>query len=160
MLFRWILAACLVAGIASAQGKRGGPSGNKGDDDMGVMTRMPRASRFDTIVDKLRLNKEQKEQAGAFFDAAQEAAAPLNEQIANGRNQIASAMIQGQNNGEGFTKLMDAYTAVLAQMVSVEATAYGKLYAILKSNQQSKAPAVFAEQFSGLFASRDYKRVR
>jgi hypothetical protein len=78
VLFRWILAACLVAGIASAQGKRGGAGGNKGDDDMGMMTRMPRMSRFDTIADKLRLSKEQKEQAGAFFDAAQEAAAPLN----------------------------------------------------------------------------------
>ena len=159
MLFKWILAACLVAGIASAQSKRGG-GGNKTDDSMGVMQRLPRMSRFDTIADKLKLSREQKEQAAAFFDAAQEAAAPLNEQIANGRNQIATAMIQGQNNGEGFDKLMNAYTAVLAQMDTIEATVYGKLYAILKPNQQSKASLVFAEQFPGLFASRDYKRVR
>lgn len=160
MLFKCILAACLVAGVASAQGKKGSGGGNKGEDNMGVMPRMPRLSRFDAIADKLKLSREQKEQAAAFFDAAQEAAAPLNDQIANGRNQIVSAMIQGQNNGEGFDKLMNAYTAVLAQMDTIEATAYGKLYAILKSNQQSKASLVFAEQFPGLFASRDSKRVR
>jgi Spy/CpxP family protein refolding chaperone len=158
MIFRLFLAAMLAAGLASAQGKKGGGGGNSAE--MGSMSRPQRVSRFDTIADKLKLNKEQKEQAATIFDAAQEAATPLNEQIVSQRNQITGAIIQGQNSGADFDKLMSAYTAVLAQRASVEATAYGKLYAILKPNQQSKAAQVFAEQMSGLFAGRDWKRTR
>jgi len=157
VVFRLMLAAMLVAGMAFAQGKKGGATNTS---DMGGMPRAQRVTRFDTIADKLKLSKEQKEQASTIFDAAQEAAGPLNEQIANGRNQITTAIIQGQNSGDGFTKLMSDYTAVLAQMTIVEAVAYGKLYAILKTNQQSKAAPVFAEQMSGLFAGRDWKRMR
>ena len=157
MVFRLILAAVLAAGMASAQGKKGGSSQT---GDMGGMPRVQRVSRYDTIADKLKLSKEQKEQAATIFDAAQEAAGPLNEQIATGRNQITGAIIEGQNNGDGFNKLLSAYTEVLTQMTTVEAAAYGKLYAILKPNQQSKASQVFAEQMGGLFAGRDWKRVR
>lgn len=160
LVLRIILAAMLATGLAAAQGKGGGKGGSKQSDMGASMPRQQRTSRFDTIADKLKLSKEQKDQASTIFDAAQEAAAPLNDQIANGRNQITSAIIQGQNNGEGFDKLMSAYTGVLAQMTTIEATAYGKLYAILKPNQQSKAEQVFAEQMAGLFGGRDWKRMR
>jgi Spy/CpxP family protein refolding chaperone len=144
--------------MLAAQGKKGG--GRNSSSDMEEMPRAVRVSRFETIADKLKLSKEQKEQAATFFDAAQEAAGPLNDRIANGRNQITSAMIQGQNSGEGYNKLLAAYTEVLAQMAQVEATAYAKLYAVLKPYQQAKAAQVFEEQFAGLFAGRDYKRIR
>ncbi len=158
MVIRLCLVALLAAGLADAQGKKGGGGNNM--EEMGSMARPQRVSRFDTIAEKLKLSKEQKDQTSGFFDAAQEAAGPLNEQLANGRNQITGAFIQGQNSGEGFDKLMAAYTAVLGQMAVVEATAYGKLYAILKPNQQSKAAQVFAEQMAGMFAGRDWKRMR
>jgi hypothetical protein len=157
VIIRLCVAALLAASLAAAQGKKGGSKNNV--DDL-AMVRPQQVRRFDAIADRLRLNKEQREQATAFFDAAQEAAAPLNEEIANGRTQITTAFIQGQNSGEGFDKLMAAYTAVLGQMAGVEATAYGKLYAILKPNQQSKAAQVFAEQMTGMFAGRDWKRMR
>jgi hypothetical protein len=161
MILRLFLAAVLAAGLASAQGKNGGSKGGSRNSDMGAEMRpQQRASRFDTIADKLKLSKEQKEQTATIFDAAQEAAGPLNEKIANGRKQIAGALMQGQATGENYDKLMAAYTDVLAQMADIEATAYGKLYAILKPNQQVKAPQVFAESMSGLFAGRDWKRVR
>jgi LTXXQ motif family protein len=158
MVIRLCLVALLAAVLAVAQGKKGGGGNNMGD--MGSMARPQRMSRFDTIAEKLKLSKEQKDQASGFFDAAQEAAGPLNEQLANGRNQITAAFIQGQNSGEGFDKLMAAYTAVLGQMAVVEAAAYGKLYAVLKPNQQSKAAPVFAEYMAGMFAGRDWKRMR
>lgn len=159
MVWRLLLAAAVAAGLASAQGHRGG-GGNNNMSDMGEMPRVQRSTRFDTIAEKLKLNKEQKEQAAGFFDAAQEAAVPLNEEIANGRKQIAGAIMGGQNSSENFARLMAAYTAVLSQMAGLEATAYEKLYAILKPNQQSKAAQVFADQMPGLFAGRDWKRVR
>ncbi len=157
MFFKLILVAVLAASLASAQGKKGGGSQT---GEIPAMPRAQRVARFETIADKLKLNKEQKEEASNIFDAAQEAAAPLNEQIANGRNQITGAIIQGQNSGEGFNKLLSDYTGVLTQMAVVEATAYGKLYAILKPNQQAKAEQVFDEQMAGLFAGRDWKRMR
>lgn len=159
MVFRLFLAAVLAAGLAQAQRQKGVGSNTMGDS-RDMPSRGGRATRLDAIADKLKLSKEQKDQAATFFDAAQEAAAPLNEQIANGRKQITGAYLQNQASGENFDKLMAAYTAVLAQMADVEATAYGKLYAILKPNQQKNAPQVFAEQFPGLFAGRDWKRVR
>lgn len=158
MILRLFLAATLAAGLMYAQ--KGNRGKNSDSDNMPMMRPSQRASRFDTIADKLKLSKEQKEEAAKIFDAAQEAAAPLNEQIGNGRKQIASAMMQSQASGEGYDKLMAAYTGVLAQMADVEATAYGKLYAILKPNQQPKAAQVFAEQMPGLFMGRDWKRMR
>jgi Spy/CpxP family protein refolding chaperone len=157
MVFRIFLAAVLAASLASAQGKKGPANNSMGDMSM---PRQARVTRFDTIADKLKLTKEQKDQASTIFDAAQEAAGPLNEQIANGRKQITGALMQGQASGDGYDKLLAAYTNVEAQMADIEAVAYGKLYAILKPNQQSKAELVFAEQMSGLFAGRDWKRVR
>lgn len=162
MRLRFLFALALAVGLASAQGTGGG-GGRRGQrggvEDMGPI-RQQRATRFDVIADKLKLSKEQKEQAATIFDAAQEQATPLAEQIVNGRNQIVSAMVQGQGAGENFDKLMAAYSAVLTKMAEVEAGAYGKLYAILKPNQQAKAPQVFAENMAGLFAGRDWKRIR
>lgn len=159
MVFRLFLAAILVAGIASAQGKKGG-GGSKGGDMGGGMMRPQRVSRFDTISEKLKLNKEQKEQAATIFNAAQESAQPLNDQIAKDRNQITGAVIQGQATGDGYNAVIADYTGALTKMTSIEATAYGKLYAILKPNQQAKSAQVFADQMQGLFAGRDYKRLR
>jgi len=159
MLFRVLLVAALAAGLAPAQ--KGGKGGGKGmSDNMEMPRAQQRAGRFEVIADKLKLTKEQKEQATNIFNAAQEAATPLVEQIATGRNRITGAIVQNQNSGPEFDKLMAAYTGVMAQMTDIEATAYGKLYAILKPNQQSKAAQVFAEQMSGLFAGRDWKRMR
>lgn len=158
MVFRIFLAAVLAASLASAQGKKGPANNSMGD--MSMPRQSNRVTRFDTIADKLKLTKEQKDQASTIFDAAQEAAGPLNEQIANGRKQITGALMQGQASGDGYDKLLAAYTNVVAQMADIEAVAYGKLYAILKPNQQSKAEQVFAEQMSGLFDGRDWKRVR
>ena len=159
MVFRVFLAALLACGLATAQRQKGAGNNTMGDS-RDMPSRASRTTRFDTIADKLRLSKEQKDQAATIFDAAQQTAAPLNEQILNGRKQITGAYMQNQASGEGFEKLMAAYTEVLAQMAGLEADAYGKLYAILKPNQQKGAPQVFAEQFPGLFASRDWKRVR
>ena len=112
----------------------------------------PRAqSKLDQIADKLKLSKEQKEEAGNILNAAAESAGPLNQQIANGRQKITEAMVNGSDKGDDYNKLMGAYTAVLAQMDSVESTAYGKIYALLKPNQQKNGEPVFAEVMAGMF---------
>ena len=151
MVGRVVLAAILAVGLLSAQGKKGGGSKGGGGGDMGGM--MPRApqSKMEQLSDKLKLNKEQKEEVANILNAAGEAAGPLNQQLNNGRQQIAGAMVNGKDNGDDYNKVVSAYTSALAQMDGLEATAYGKVYALLKPNQQKGAEAAFTEVFAGIF---------
>jgi Spy/CpxP family protein refolding chaperone len=161
MLVRLLLASALAVGVASAQGSKGGGGGDMGgmggsggNGDAGAMgggmARVQRQSRMDIIADKLHLNKDQKDQASKIFAAAQEEAAPLNEQVRNGRSAITTAILQG-TSGDDLNKLMAQFTDLMAQKTAVEAKAYGKLYAILDPKQQAKAAPVFAEQMDGMF---------
>lgn len=150
MFLRIIFAAALAAGLASAQ--HGGGGGRNGGNDMNSIP-MPRRSqtRLDQIADKLSLSKEQKEEFQNILSAAAEQAGPLNEQLRNGRQQIAGAMVNGRDSGDDWDKLKAAYTAVLAQEAGLEAQAYQKLYGILKDKQKTKAAPVFEELMAGLF---------
>jgi Spy/CpxP family protein refolding chaperone len=161
MLVRLLLASALAVGVASAQGSKGGGGGDMGgmggsggNGDAGAMgggmARVQRQSRMDIIADKLHLNKDQKDQASKIFAAAQEEAAPLNEQVRNGRSAITTAILQG-TSGDDLNKMMTQFTDLMTQKTAVEAKAYGKLYAILDPKQQAKAAPVFAEQMDGMF---------
>jgi len=148
MIGRVLVAAVLAASLLSAQ--RGGRnSGASGDE-----TPMPRPraqNRMDQIADKLKLNKEQKEEVLNIVNASVESASPISEQIANGRMMITQAMVQGQDNTDDFKKLMTAFTNALAQMDNLEATTFGKIYALLKPNQQKNAEQVFTDLMAGMF---------
>ena len=157
MLARVLLCAALAAGLGLAQ-KGGGKGGGKGGDEPpNFPMRAQRQSRLDLISEKLKLSKEQKDEASKIFDAAQETVGQTGQQIAQGRTAITNAILSGKG-GDELNKMMEQYTALIAQMTRIEATAYGKLYATLKPNQQSKAPAVFEEQMAGMFMGRDWKR--
>ena len=155
MVIRLLVAALLAAGLVSAQGKKGGGGGGMGGMDM---PRMPRQSRLDMIADKLKLSKEQKEEAGKIFDNAQEKATPLNEQIRNGRGRVTEMLLSGKNSGPDWDNLMKAFTAVLAQEEAVETEAFQKVYASLDEKQKAKAAPVFEDLIAGMFAGRDWKR--
>ncbi len=158
MVVRVFLAAVLAAGLLAAQGKKGGGGGgNGGMGDMG-MPRMQRQSRMDMIADKLKLSKEQKDEISKIFDNAQEKAAPLNEQVRNGRSKVTEMLISGKNSGDDWDTLMKAFTNVLAQQEALETDAYQKMYAMLDEKQKSKAGPVFEELMAGMFAGRDWKR--
>jgi hypothetical protein len=155
MLRKLILAGIFAAAVALAQGggmegmggmgggggsRRGG--GMDGMQGMGGMQRQQRQSRADQLADKLKLNKEQKEQMLQILSAAREKAAPIRQEIDKQRAQIAGAMIDGKT-GDDLQKLLANYSTVEAQMAGVEAEAFGKIYAILKPNQQGKAAPAF-----------------
>jgi hypothetical protein len=151
MVGRVLLAALLTAGLVAAQ--RGGGGGRGGDMGGGMgMPRPQQQTKADQLAEKLKLNKEQKEQVGDILKTAAESAGPLSQQINNGRQMIVQAIIGGKDSGEDYDKLMAAYTAVLAQMDGVEASAYGKIYALLKPNQQKNAEQAFTETMAGIFA--------
>jgi Spy/CpxP family protein refolding chaperone len=148
MVGRILLAGLLAVGLLSAQRNKGGGSSNS---DMGMPRPQQPQSKMDVIADKLKLSKDQRDQALNIMNAAFESAQPIGGQIAQGRQLIVQAMVQGQDNTDDFKKLMTAYTNALAQMDGVETTAYSKLYAILKPNQQKAGEQVFAEVMAGMF---------
>ena len=164
MLVRLFLTAVLAAALASAQRGGGGGGGGGGDDgggmgggagrgEGGMGGGMPggvrRQSKEELLLDKLKLNKDQKEEAMKILSAAREKAAPLRDQLNKGRPIIVGAMLQKRE--DDVKKLMGDYATVSAQMTGIETEAFAKLYALLKPNQQSKAPQAF-EMMAGMFA--------
>jgi hypothetical protein len=162
MLVRLLLTAVLGAGFAFAQaggdeggmgggGGRGGGRGGGGGGEMGGgMAQVRRQSKQEMLMDKLKLNKEQKEEAAKILSAAMEKAAPVRDQLTKGRVVIANT-ITSKGSEEDLKNLLSQYTTVSAAMTGIEAEAFGKLYALLKPNQQSKAPQAF-ELMAGMFA--------
>jgi hypothetical protein len=154
--------AVLVTGLASAQ--RGGGGGGGGENGMGSgeglgmnagggTGGMPggarRLTKEEQLFEKLKLNKEQKEEAATIMAAAREKAGPVRDQLNKGRQLIAGLIMQKKD--DDLKKLMGDYAIVAAQMTAVETEAYSKIYALLKPNQQSKAPQAF-EMMAGMFA--------
>jgi len=153
MLVRFLLSAALAAGLALAQrGAGGGEEGGIGSMPGmgGGAPQVRRQTRQEMLLDKLKLNKEQKEEATKILAAAMEKAAPAREQLLKGRMAIANS-ITGKASEDDLKKLLGLYTTVNATMTGIEAEAFGKLYALLKPNQQSKAPQAF-ELMTGMFA--------
>jgi Spy/CpxP family protein refolding chaperone len=137
MLARWLLAVVLIAGVASAQrGNRGGG----GTDEMPRPQK--RESKFDLFADKLKLTKEQKDEAMNIVKAAAEESQQVRQDLDKSRVAMATAFIDGKS-GDELKKPMDDYTAAAAQMTGIEAKAFGKVLALLKPNQQSKAGPAF-----------------
>jgi hypothetical protein len=116
----------------------------------GGMPRVQRQSKQDLLFDKLKLSKEQKQQAQQILSTTMQKSATARDLVTKGRQIIATALIEKRSDDE-IKRLFNEYTTVSAQMTSFEAEAFGKIYAILKPNQQSKAPQAF-ELMAGMFA--------
>lgn len=163
MLVRFLLAAVLTAGLGSAQtgddvsgggmsGGRGGGGRGGGGGDMGASMggAMPRAkTKVEQFFDKLKLNKEQQEEAQTILVAASNQAIPIRDQIVKGRQVIATFMLQKKTDEE-MKPLMEAYTGLYAKMTGLEAESFGKICAGLKPNQQKNAGQAF-DLMSGMF---------
>jgi hypothetical protein len=156
MLVRFLLTAVLVSGLALAQ--RGGGGGISHDEGgiantagiAGGRAQVPSLTREEMLFDKLKLDKDQREEAARILSTAMEKAAPTRDLLAKGRIAIANA-ITGKAGDDELKAILGAYTAADATMTGIEAEAFGKLYALLKPNQQSKAPRTF-ELVTGMFA--------
>lgn len=156
MLVRFLLTAVLASGLALAQ--RGGGGGMSRDEGgiantaaiPGGKAQVRSLTREETLFDKLKLDKEQREEAARILSMAMEKAAPTRDLLTKGRIAIANA-ITGKASDDDFKAIMGEYTAANATMTGIEAEAFGKVYALLKPNQQSKAPQMF-ELITGMFA--------
>lgn len=143
MFVKLLLTAVLAATLVCAQGKKGGGGGDMGEGGgMGPGMGAQRPSKVEQFADKLKLTKEQRESVQTMLIAALEQSAPLRDQMDKGRVAIAGAMIDGKS-GDDLKKLLDDYTSLAAQLTSIEAKTFGKIYESLKPNQQSKAAPAF-----------------
>jgi len=141
MLVRLTLAAVLVTGIALAQGGRGGGGRVEGGGPPMMGMRMPQSPQ-DILFDKLKLSGDQKEQATKIVAEAMEKAAPSRDAINRGRTVIANHLT-GKGSPEDLKKILTEFSMVEATMIGIEADAFGKIVALLKPNQQSKAAQAF-----------------
>jgi Spy/CpxP family protein refolding chaperone len=142
MFARLLITAAVFSTMALAQRGGGGGGGGMGGQGGGMggggMSRSQRPSKFDQIADKLKLSKDQKDQAQTIVDAGREEATPLRDTLAKARLGIADALINAKGDDE-VKKAQDAYADEVAKMTGVEAKTFAKIYALLKPNQQSKA---------------------
>jgi len=155
MFGRLLLTAMLAAALAFAQrggmggDDTGGMGGGRGEDS-GGMIRMQRQTPFDIFADRLKLNKDQKTEAQTVLADAAKEAAPLRQQLVQGRVAMANAILGGKS-GDDLKSVMDNYASLVAQLTGIEAKAFSKVNAMLKPNQHGKAASAFevmAEMFS------------
>jgi len=131
MRWRIFITGVLAAAIAFAQWGR-----RKEDPSGGMLAQ--RQSQLDQFAEKLKLNKEQRAEAEKIMDAGQEEMGPIQQKLIEARRNLAAALIVGQS-GDAIDKATQAYTSVSAQAKAVEAKVFGKICALLKPNQQSRA---------------------
>ncbi len=164
MFGRLVSMGVLAVVLASAQrggggggggdemGGMGGGGGRAGGGDMGAtmsaMTRKP--TKAEQMADKLKLSKEQREEAVTILSAALERSGSVRAEMDDRRAKIAGALIDGKT-GDELSKLTADYAEVAAKMTKVEADAFAKIYALLKPNQQGKADQAF-ELMAGIFS--------
>ena len=150
MVFKLLLATAAAATLALAQG--GGDTGGIGG--MGNSAGSPRQStpemggapmraqketKADQMVNKLKLNKDQKTQFESILEAAVQEARPVSQNLAQARGALVTAYI----NGKAADDILKQYSDLQAQMTAVEAKAFQKLYELLKPNQTAKAGEAF-----------------
>jgi Spy/CpxP family protein refolding chaperone len=155
MLVRFLLTAVLAAGLALAQRGGGGLSRDEGGIANAIGSGGGRAqvrpqTREEMLFDKLKLDREQREDAAKILSTAKEKAAPARDLLTKRRIVIANA-ITSKAGDDDCKALLGEYTALNATVTGIEAEAFGKLYALLKPNQQSKAPQTF-ELMTGILA--------
>src|SRR5262249_49806093 len=147
MLVRVFLTAVLAAGIATAQrgggmGEEGGMGGGgmggggmrgEGMGAGGMSGGMPRRlTKEEILSERLKLNKDQKEEASKILAAAREKAGPVRDQLNKGRQMLVGLMMQKRD--DDVKKLMGDYAIVASQMTGIETEAFAKIYALLKPN--------------------------
>jgi hypothetical protein len=159
MWMKVALAGVLASVMAFAQGRGGGGMGEEmgggrdtdragGMSEMGGM--MPRrASKAELFADKLKLSREQREEAQRIVSAAMERAVAVRVEMDDRRAKIAGAIIDGRT-AEEIRKLTADFAASSAQLARIEADTFGKIWASLKPNQQQKAEQAF-ELLAGMF---------
>jgi hypothetical protein len=126
MIFRILLMAVLMTGIAFAQQMPGG--GNS----LNVVA-LP--SVLDKLTDACKLTKDQKTQFKTVLDAASKSAETLRKQIPENLGLIGTAVVSGKSADE-IKKLVEDNGRMRAQISEMEYKTFGELYKLLDDGQR------------------------
>lgn len=100
-----------------------------------------RGGRIEFLAGYLSLTDDQKTQAKAIFDAAEQQAQVVQGQVASARDDIKAAVKAGKPDTT-FDTLGAALGALEGQLAAIDGKAQAKFYAVLTPEQQAKYDAM------------------
>jgi Spy/CpxP family protein refolding chaperone len=152
MRVKLLLLGILLASSAAAQ--RGGRRGGGDGAGMNIPVGGPATkNHMELMSDALHLSKEQKKDLKALMDEAQKEAAPLRDQMAKGRAQIAGAIQRASQ--EEIDSAIKSYSDLESQMTAIEMKAFAGIYKALQADQKQRLREVFA-MMPGIFARKNW----
>ena len=135
MTLRILSVLFLAAGLLMAQ--RGNRNNSATMGEMG-MSRPDPLEQFSSI---LKLNKDQRKDVKGILDEAQKEITPLRENMAKSREQIGTVIEAGKNQDE-IDQSVKSFADLEAQISTVEAQAFSKIFAGLDADQKTNAQAL------------------
>jgi hypothetical protein len=127
----------LAAGLVMAQGG-GGKGGNRNGGAPNAEMGMQRPETLDQLAQLLKLNKDQKKDLRGVMDETQKEVTPLRDSMAKSREQIAAAIEAGKTQDE-VDQAVKSFSALEAQVSTVEAKAFSKIFAGLDADQKANS---------------------
>jgi Heavy-metal resistance len=132
-LILFLAAGFLATSPALAQ--RGGGSRNNNSDMMGQQG-MSRPEPLDQLTSMLKLNKDQKKDVKGILDETQKEVTPLRDSMAKSREQIGATVEAGKGQPD-IDQAVKTYADLEAQVTTLEAKAFSKIFAGLDADQKS-----------------------
>jgi len=150
-----ILIGLLAATIAFGQRGGGGGGGgrNGGGGGMAPQGDFGGKNKLELITTMLQLDKEQKKDVKSLMDEAQKEAAPVKDELAKSRAQLAAAIESGKQ--EDIDKAVTAHAGVEAKMTAVEMKAFAAIYKLLGPDQKTKSRGLFV-MMPGIFHPKNW----
>jgi hypothetical protein len=116
-------------------------------------------SRMDSMATALQLDKDQKREAKATFDAAAKEATPVRDEITKARVQLATAIAEKKGQAE-LDPLIQAYSAELAKMADIELRAFTKIFKGLSTEQRNMgARRVYENMITNMFMKKNWDQM-
>jgi hypothetical protein len=144
-----VVAVVLAGGAGAAQEGGGGFPGGAGGSGLPSNINAPRTIP-QQFASKLKLDREQSPAVDQILTAAAAEAAPHAQEMLQLRQRLLNAA--RANRADEVKAAQAAYAAAAAKVAALEASAFAKVYALLKPNQQKEAPEAFA-LIAGLFST-------
>jgi Spy/CpxP family protein refolding chaperone len=157
MISRFVVVGLLAAAMAvTASAQRGGGGRGGGMGDNMPSSGPARVNRLDMLSDYLKLSKDQKKDLKNTMDEGQKEAAPLRDQMAKGRAEVAAAVASGK--AESVDQAVKSYGELEGRMAAIEMKAFAQIYNLLDSDQKTKTRGVFT-MMGGIFSGKNWMEV-
>jgi hypothetical protein len=136
---RFVVVMVLIGASAGAQA----PQSGMGREDTGAPPLARVATPFEQFTSRLKLDaRTQVPPVEQIFTEAQREAAPIAQKMLELRQQLVNVALGIKPDDQ--KTVVEAYAAEAARMTAIEARAFAKVHALLKPDQQARAPQAFA----------------